>query len=784
MSFGGSYWCRPTPSHEHRSTEVIENRSTSSPRHRSTTPTESTASCNAVRIMTHEEFAAKHPHPRSPVYIKIDQHSDPVIDRHQEITIDRQPPAPIDRQAPIIYRVQMPKIDVVRLNALRPKPKPSENPPEAIKTPSEDETDSMEVDRVPTGRTLKRRKEKVVKHLKRGANEKETKIKKPQTTPRRINAPRIIAACHYGAEYETEYSASIETHTATSIDSAQQKSTDGADKDSVDIKKPQTTPRRINDLGIIAACHCGAEYETEYSASIETQTATLIDSAQQKLTDRTEEESVDSNQGEGEWENDYYNPTMAAHNMHMEEYDEDYEKERAIEQRATFDEEDRLLHHSSWKKNWADDHHHESYAVETAYRDQEADELHEGFTHEELLNMQRCDETYQKRAEDAWKRTHFRHPIDRAIPPSININPSTSIDINHTTSIDIRPKPEITVRERDKFDNQYLTPDEFGIFRDPDGYTKAIDGRTLHVSREDIADILQTANGADNLFMQQRTIPEHYQEATDDPRRINDLGIIAACHCGAEYETEYSASIETQTATLIDSAQQKLTDRTEEESVDSNQGEGEWENDYYNPTMAAHNMHTEEYDEDYEKERAIEQRATFDEEDRLLHHSSWKKNWADDHHHESYAVETAYRDQEADELHEGFTYEELLNMQRCDETDQKRAEDAWKRTHFRLPIDRAIPPSIDINPSTSIDINHTTSIAIRPKPEITVRERDKFDNQYLTPDEFGIFRDPDGYTKAIDGRTLHVSREDIADILQTANGADNLFMQQRTIPEH
>ena len=40
--------------------------------------------------------------------------------------------------------------------------------------------------------------------------------------------------------------------------------------------------------------------------------------------------------------------------------------------------------------------------------------------------------------------------------------------------------------------------------------------------------------------------------------------------------------------------------------------------------------------------------------------------------------------------------------------------------------------------------------------------------------------DPNGYKKTIDGRTLHVSREDIADILQTANGADNLFMHQRS----
>ncbi|KAF3512113.1 hypothetical protein F2Q69_00007090 [Brassica cretica] len=242
--------------------------------------------------------------------------------------------------------------------------------------------------------------------------------------------------------------------------------------------------------------------------------------------------------------------------------------------------------------------------------------------------------------------------------------------------------------------------------------------------------------------------------------------------------------------------------------------------------MAAHNMHTEEYDEDYEEGRAIEQRAILDEEDRLLHHSSWKRkspsigrnrstsietqphqpnhlrastdiayytsidtnddatrdgycsirSWADDRHHESYAVETAYRDQGVDELHEGFTYEELLNMQRRDETDQKRAEAAWERTHFSHPIDRVIPPSIDINPSTSIDI--------RPKPKITISEKDKFDNKYLTPNEFGIFRDPDGYAIAIDGRTLHVSREDIADILQTANGADNLFMQQNTFPEH
>ena len=120
----------------------------------------------------------------------------------------------------------------------------------------------------------------------------------------------------------------------------------------IPVKKPQTSSRRINDPGIIAACHCEAEYETEYSASIETHTATSIDSAHQISTDIPRKESVDSNSKD--WENDYYNPIVAAytmHNMHTEEYDEDYEEERATKYRAILDEKDKLLHHSSWKRN-------------------------------------------------------------------------------------------------------------------------------------------------------------------------------------------------------------------------------------------------------------------------------------------------------------------------------------------------------------------------------------------------------------------------------------------------
>ncbi|KAF2549152.1 hypothetical protein F2Q70_00021860 [Brassica cretica] len=76
--------------------------------------------------------------------------------------------------------------------------------------------------------------------------------------------------------------------------------------DFIPVKNPHMSSRRINDPGIIAACHCAVEYETEYSASIETHTATSIDSGNQKSTDNPHDESVDSLPDD--WENDYYNP--------------------------------------------------------------------------------------------------------------------------------------------------------------------------------------------------------------------------------------------------------------------------------------------------------------------------------------------------------------------------------------------------------------------------------------------------------------------------------------------
>ncbi|KAF2573707.1 hypothetical protein F2Q70_00003783 [Brassica cretica] len=110
MNYGSSYYQKPPPpTQESKIEEMLDrvleaqqrmtvdfsgkeisspNRSTGTPEHRSTTPTESTASCNAVKILTHEEFAVKHPHPPSPDKVIIDRRADTSIDRHGESSID------------------------------------------------------------------------------------------------------------------------------------------------------------------------------------------------------------------------------------------------------------------------------------------------------------------------------------------------------------------------------------------------------------------------------------------------------------------------------------------------------------------------------------------------------------------------------------------------------------------------------------------------------------------------------------------------------------------------
>ncbi|KAF3506261.1 hypothetical protein F2Q69_00006543 [Brassica cretica] len=427
------------PDFEHRSTDFNQNRSTVSPEHRSTTPTESTASCNAMRIMTQEEFAARNPHPPSPVFVNIDRQAGPAIDRQRETAIDRQPPAPIDRRAPLTYRVQMPKIDVTCLNALRPRPNPSVNPPETRSTHSDDAAEPMEVDKAPMGRTLRRRKRKVAKPLKRDTNEEE--MESFQTRVFRIPLEKPFEEAYFTHRLWMFFRETRQTE-----EDIRRMFCEAREK----MKNRITLKQKKSDHGKTSGSEGGAFQGVIHFCGF----------FSEKLK---------------------RNPTMVAHtrdNMHTEEYDEDYEEERAIEYRAILDEEDRFLHHSSWKRNapsidktistsidthphqtsrqrasteiayyplidtgvdrvregyysigcWADDHHHESYAVETAIHEPEA---------ENLFMQQRNSPTHQQRVTSEIYNT--AGGVDDRFRQKSRQNTRPSIDVDVPSSIDRRP---------------------------------------------------------------------------------------------------------------------------------------------------------------------------------------------------------------------------------------------------------------------------------------------------------------------------------------------------------
>ncbi|KAF3557376.1 hypothetical protein F2Q69_00013037 [Brassica cretica] len=481
--------------------------------------------------MTHEEFAARHPHPPSHVYVKIDWQTCPVIDRQRETTIDRQPPAPIVKRTPLTYRVQMPKIDVARLNALRPLPKPSANPPETTNTHSDDAAEPIEFDKAPMGRTFRKRKGKVANHLKRTANEKEMenfkkrvfriplekpfeeayfthrlwmffretreteedirrmfceareKIKNRITLKKKTGPGKFTIPCTVKG---IEFPHALESFTFVDCS---QRSSEGIVRDLEEsfLVNSRSSVEHANqpvvhDAYRPSSCHCGAEYETEYSALIKTHTATLIDSANQKSIEIYKEESIDSSPGD--WENDYYNSTRAMHTatLHTEEYDEDYEEERAIEQEAN-------EHRPTLPTT------HRSTLDSTVYE-------------KEITQLEERSDTDSLFAQACGRGTCFYRPFNKA--------KLVSIDITASTSIDIHSQPPSVEREKAKLNNNYLTPDEFDIFKDPDGYARAMDGHALQVSREDIAKILQIANGAENLFIQQHNSPTHQQRVTSE----------------------------------------------------------------------------------------------------------------------------------------------------------------------------------------------------------------------------------------------------------------------------
>ncbi|KAF3561058.1 hypothetical protein DY000_02015547 [Brassica cretica] len=91
----------------------------------------------------------------------------------------------------------------------------------------------------------------------------------------------------------------------------------------------------------------------------------------------------------------------------------------------------------------------------------------------------------------------------------------------------------------------------------PDGYAREIDGHALQVSSKDIADLLQMANGAENLFMQQRNSLAHQQRVKCEI--YNTTGGVddrfkqkSRQHTRPSIDVEVSSSIDVEVSSSID----------------------------------------------------------------------------------------------------------------------------------------------------------------------------------------------------------------------------------------
>ncbi|KAG5388529.1 hypothetical protein IGI04_030070 [Brassica rapa subsp. trilocularis] len=645
MSLGGSQWCRPMSMNSHRSTNHDEDRWMDCSSHRSTSSANSTE-CNAVRILTHEEFAAKHPHPPSPFYDKIDRSVEPTIDRQSEPDVDRHNTPPIDRQAPLTYRVRLPSIDNDYINALRPPPKPLANPPEPKPNPLNSSPESVQEEQESEGRRLRKRKEKIPKNLKREANDKEmdgfTKrvlripIEKPfdeayfthrlwmpfrETKVTKEDIRRIFHQVRGKMKHMITLT---------------KKSDPG--KFAIPCRTVISSVDYEKELGFIGACHCGAEYEseyeTEYSESIDTPTFPSIDSNVSMVTDDHNNTSLDvmhpldhfaspnhcyqhfalqppTRRGHddysiGSWADSGFHESFAVDTIitspneeHTEEYDEDYWKERAIEMSLqderlethkftnTFPTSFDALHSTSvdthprpakQRLTSIDTHKGTSIDIRAAAKIQEQ---------ENIPSPTRFIDTYINRFAPPKPPTHIRANTQAK---KMNTLPSTSteksmksnhlkntssaeitlpsIDVTVSTSIDTTLNPIHSISKLNDYANidyGFLTPDEFGIFRDTYGNARAMDGRILQVSREDIADIFQVANGPDNLFSQQRGTPDVIKTDPNNQAGVATTEINPDLSCQPKGQASIDGTTETSivrvTPTSIDIDEPTSIDR-------------------------------------------------------------------------------------------------------------------------------------------------------------------------------------------------------------------------------
>ncbi|KAG5393369.1 hypothetical protein IGI04_023332 [Brassica rapa subsp. trilocularis] len=695
--------------------------------------------------MTHEEFAEKHPHPPSPFYVKIDRPLEPAVDRQRETDIDRPPSPPIDRRAPVTYRVRLPSIDNDRINALRPPLKPSANPSELTTNPSDTTPEPMQVDEATEGRRLRKRNEKIPKNLKRKTNEKEmdgfTKrvLRIPVEKPFDEVYFTYRLWMFFRETKETEEDIRRMFHHVRKMMklriTLKKKSNPG--KFAIPcVVKGIEFPHALcdtgpsvnlvelgNDLGYIAACHCGAEYKTEYSKSIDPHTVSSIDSNESLMTDERYPTSLDGKQTVDHFAlPDQCYPYFAfqqPNNRGRDDYSID---------------------------SWADSGFHESFAVNTVIPSSNEDPKEE----------------YD---EDCWKKRAIEIAMhdDRYSGHSFNNTSPPSIDRVHSASVDTHPHP--AKRSYASIDTIPCTliyikaatfEKEKGIFQfQVDGHARAMDGRILKVSRENIADILQVANGPDNLFMQQRSIPDNIPKVRDELQGANTTAISSH----QSYRPVSQALIDKVASTSFDRVTPMSLDKAPSPSINSRYEFGHraydiygarkftWEQKdeygvYKDEFGYARNVAGEMIHITKDNIRKILERASLYEESHIClpeHATSFTP---------TRLVPEIYTKDEINEMVTGICGaqerlgDELKTL--VDDTNQplERSYNELFRSmaemkteienmQHNLEKEATTSPSIDADKATSIDVKPQTS-QIPAKPQSLAEKKDEWEIAYIT----------------------------------------------------
>ncbi|KAF2612802.1 hypothetical protein F2Q70_00011614 [Brassica cretica] len=148
-------------------------------------------------------------------------------------------------------------------------------------------------------------------------------------------------------------------------------------------------------------CHCGAEYETEYSESIDTHTVTSINSNESTMTDERYPTSLDGMQ-------------PVDHSTLPDQYYLDF----------AFQQPNKNGRDGYSIGSWADSGFHESFAMETVI----------------LSSNEDPTEEYD---EDYWKEraTEIAMQDERYSTHSFNNTPTPSIDNVYSASVDTHPHP-------------------------------------------------------------------------------------------------------------------------------------------------------------------------------------------------------------------------------------------------------------------------------------------------------------------------------------------------------